>query len=42
VLDVLLGLAQKTMSNYANHIADTPVDAGMQTFLWERKKPTAA
>ena len=26
ILDVLLGLAQKTLSNYANHLAETPVD----------------
>ncbi len=37
VLDVVLGLAQKTMSNYVNHMAETPVDAPMQAFLWERK-----
>ncbi len=37
VLDVILGLAQKTMSNYVNHMAQTPVDEVMQGFLWERK-----
>ena len=37
VLDVILGLAQKTMSNYVNHVAQTPVDAPMQQFAWERK-----
>ena len=34
ILDVLLGLAQKTMSNYANHLADTPVDAAFAQFDW--------
>ena len=34
ILDVLLGLAQKTMSNYANHLADTPVDAAFAQFEW--------
>lgn len=33
-LDVLLGLAQKTMSNYANQLADTPVDAAFAQFEW--------
>lgn len=37
VLDVILGLAQKVMSNYTNHIATTPVDAPMQKFAWEPK-----
>ena len=37
VLDVVLGLAQKTMSNYVNHMAKTPVDEAMRGFLWERK-----
>ena len=37
VLDVVLGLAQKTMSNYMNHMAQTPVDQVMRGFLWERK-----
>jgi alkylhydroperoxidase family enzyme len=37
VLDVIVGLAQKTMSNYVNHVAKTPVDEQMQQFGWERK-----
>lgn len=36
VLDVILGLAQKTMSNYINHVAETPVDAVFHPLLWER------
>ncbi len=32
VLDVILGIAQKTMSNYTNHIANTPVDEPFQKF----------
>lgn len=35
MLDVLVGLAQKTMSNYANHLADTPVDAAFAKFEWK-------
>ena len=37
VLDIILGLAQKVMSNYTNHVADTPVDAVMQKFAWTPK-----
>lgn len=34
VLEVILGLAQKVMSNYTNHIANTPVDPIMEKFAW--------
>lgn len=34
VLEVILGLAQKVMSNYTNHFAETPVDQVMQKFAW--------
>ncbi|MBX2832363.1 MAG: carboxymuconolactone decarboxylase family protein [Rhodospirillales bacterium] len=36
VLEVILGLAQKVMSNYVNHVAQTPVDKPFQKFLWEK------
>lgn len=36
VLDVILGLAQKTMSNYVNHVAQTPVDEPFLPLKWER------
>ena len=36
VLDILLGLSQKTISNYVNHIAHTPVDAPFQKFAWSK------
>lgn len=36
VLDVILGLAQKTMSNYVNHVAKTPVDTVFNSLLWHR------
>ncbi len=36
VLDVILGLAQKTMSNYINHVAQTPVDEVFHPLRWER------
>ena len=37
VLEIILGIAQKTISNYTNHIANTPVDARFQKFAWEAK-----
>ncbi|SDR81375.1 carboxymuconolactone decarboxylase family protein [Christiangramia echinicola] len=36
VLDIILGLAQKTISNYTNHIAKTPVDEPFQKFAWSK------
>jgi alkylhydroperoxidase family enzyme len=36
VLEIILGLAQKVMSNYVNHVAETPVDAPFQRFAWEK------
>lgn len=36
VLDVILGLAQKTMSNYINHVAETPVDEVFHPLKWTR------
>ena len=35
VLEVILGVSQKVISNYTNHIANTPVDAPFQKFAWE-------
>ncbi|MEP5730504.1 MAG: carboxymuconolactone decarboxylase family protein [Sulfitobacter sp.] len=40
VLDVILGLAQKTMSNYINHVAQTPVDEVFHPLKWERSGTT--
>ena len=40
VLDVILGVSQKVMSNYVNHLAQTPIDAPFKAFDWspEEKK----
>ncbi len=38
VLDVILGMAQKTMSNYTNHVAQTPVDEVFQPLAWTRSE----
>jgi len=34
VMDVLVGVAQKTMSNYTNHIAETPLDDAFSEYTW--------
>ena len=34
VLEVILGLSQKVMSNYVNHVAKTPLDPPFQKFEW--------
>jgi alkylhydroperoxidase family enzyme len=36
VLEIILGIAQKTISNYTNHIANTPVDTPFQKFAWSK------
>ncbi len=36
ILEVVLGISQKIMSNYINHLADTPVDAPFQKFEWHK------
>jgi alkylhydroperoxidase family enzyme len=36
ILEVILGIAQKIMSNYTNHLVKTPVDAPFQQFEWHR------
>ena len=42
VLEVILGLSQKVMSNYTNHLAGTPVDEAFQSFAWEKARKDAA
>ncbi|MFI9010921.1 carboxymuconolactone decarboxylase family protein [Actinosynnema sp. NPDC053489] len=36
VLDVILGVGMKTLSNYTNHIAHTPLDGAFQAQEWTR------
>ncbi|MDX8126864.1 carboxymuconolactone decarboxylase family protein [Methylomonas sp. OY6] len=35
VLEVVLGVAFKTLSNYTNHIIDTPLDTAFQAEAWD-------
>ena len=37
LLEIILILAQKVMSNYTNHLADTPVDEPFKKFDWSPK-----
>lgn len=36
VLEVVLGIGMKTLSNYANHIADTPLDQAFSPVAWSK------
>ncbi|MFU8865614.1 MAG: carboxymuconolactone decarboxylase family protein [Rhodobacterales bacterium] len=42
VLEVILGVSQKVMSNYTNHLADTPVDEAFKAFEWKKTSIAAA
>tara|TARA_R110001599_G_scaffold353815_1_gene598777 strand:+ start:19487 stop:20041 length:555 start_codon:yes stop_codon:yes gene_type:complete len=36
ILEVILGVSQKVMSNYTNHLANTPVDAAFKKLEWNK------
>lgn len=36
ILEVLVGVTQKTLSNYTNHLAHTPLDAAFEAHRWTR------
>jgi AhpD family alkylhydroperoxidase len=36
LLDVIMGIGMKTLSNYTNHLADTPLDASFADYRWEQ------
>lgn len=40
ILEVILGISQKVMSNYTNHLARTPVDAAFHKFEWHKAAET--
>jgi len=42
ILDVILGAGLKTLSNYTNHIAETPLDGVFQANAWAPKASAAA
>lgn len=37
ILEIILGISQKVLSNYVNHVAATPVDKPFQKFAWKKK-----
>lgn len=37
LLEIILGVSQKVISNYTNNIANTPVDEPFQKFAWSRE-----
>ncbi len=41
ILEVILGAAQKLMSNYTNHFAQTPIDPVFDKFAWEKAAAAA-
>lgn len=41
VLEVVLAAAMKTLSNYVNHLADTPLDDAFSGQAWEPRKQRA-
>ncbi|WP_417444322.1 carboxymuconolactone decarboxylase family protein [Joostella sp.] len=36
LLEIILGISQKTISNYTNHIAETPLDKGFEKYAWNK------
>jgi len=41
LLEIILGLSQKVISNYVNHIAETPLDEGFKKFDWSNENTEA-
>lgn len=42
VLEVLLGVTQKTLSNYTNHLVDTELDPALGQFAWSPPEKAGA
>ncbi len=42
ILDVILGTSFKTLSNYTNHIAETPLDNAFKANAWRKSGSVAA
>ena len=41
LLEIILGLSQKVISNYVNHIAKTPVDKPFEKYAWNGQEVAA-
>ena len=42
VLEIIVAISHKVLSNYTNHIAETPVDEAFSRFEWSGPKASAA
>ena len=42
LLDIVLGVSHKVLSNYTNHLAETPLDAPFAQYAWTPKGEKAA
>lgn len=42
MLDIIVGVGMKTLSNYTNHIAQTPLDDAFASRRWSKKKPPSS
>ena len=42
VLEIVVIIAHKVLSNYTNHIVDTPVDDAFKQFAWTKPMSNAA
>ena len=42
ILEVILGVSMKVMSNYTNHLANTPVDSAFARYTWSPVDSAAA
>ncbi len=40
ILEVIVGIAFKTLSNFTDHLADTPIDKQFAPFRWEPSEAT--
>jgi alkylhydroperoxidase family enzyme len=37
LLEIIVGISQKVISNYVNYLAETPLDAPFKNLVWEKK-----
>lgn len=37
LIEIILGISQKVISNYVNHLAETPVDQPFQQHVWQEQ-----
>jgi alkylhydroperoxidase family enzyme len=37
ILEIIVGISQKVISNYVNYLAETPLDEAFKSLVWEKK-----